>query len=117
MAEAFADDFGVDSLLQQDGGVGVAQVVWADTGWVEFGDEAFEGLAGRGSRPTGPTPRSPSNRSSSRCATSMPMRAGALPTSNGSSNVRTETGRYPQALGDTADSQNPTSEALSDTGR
>ena len=38
-------------------------------------------------------------------------------TSNGSSNVRAGTRRYPQALGDTADSQNPTSKALSGTGR
>lgn len=37
--------------------------------------------------------------------------------SNGSSNVRLETGRYPQVLGDTAESRNPTSDVLSGTGR
>ena len=37
MAEAFADDFGVDALLQQDRGVGVAKVVQADAGQVDLG--------------------------------------------------------------------------------
>ena len=37
--------------------------------------------------------------------------------SNGPSNVRLETGRYPQALADTAGSRKPTSTALSGTGR
>ena len=44
VAEAFADDFGVDALLQQDRGVGVTQAVQANAGQVEYGEEALEGL-------------------------------------------------------------------------
>ena len=44
VAEAFAVDFGVDALLQQDRGVGVTQAVQANAGQVEYGEEALEGL-------------------------------------------------------------------------
>lgn len=47
---AFSYDFGVDPLLQQDRGAGVAQVVQADAEQVDLGAEAFEGLARSGGR-------------------------------------------------------------------
>lgn len=45
VAQSLADHLGVDSLLQQDAGVGVAKVVETYAGHVELGDGAPERLA------------------------------------------------------------------------